>query len=36
MKCLDNLIEYNIDHVKEIAEVLKTPDNDRGFKNSRQ
>jgi len=45
MKCLDNLIQYNIDHVKAIAEVLKIPSssrgskipgNSRGFKNIRQ
>jgi len=36
MKCLDNLIQYNIDHVKAIAGVLKTPGNSGGFKNPKQ
>ena len=32
MKCLDNLIQYNTDHVKAVVGVSKTPGSCRGFK----
>jgi len=36
MKCLDNLIQYNIDHMKAITGDLKTLGNGEGFKNPRK